>query len=56
MVERKIELRRNRSRRAKLTKLKAKLAKAKTGGERDTLLKKIHRISPFWKEPAPAGK
>lgn len=54
MVERKIELRRTRSRRAKLTKLKAKLAKAKTGGEKDTILKKIHRISPFWKEPAAA--
>jgi hypothetical protein len=52
MVEKKIELRRTRSRRAKLAKLKDKLAKAKTGGERDAALKKIHRISPFWKEPA----
>ena len=54
MVERKSELRRNRSRRKKLTKLKARLAKAKTNSERDVVLKKIHRISPFWKEPAPA--
>lgn len=54
MVERKSELRRTRSRREKLTKLKARLAKAKTGGERDQVLKKIHKISPWWKEPAPA--
>jgi Family of unknown function (DUF6800) len=54
MVERKIELRRTRTRRAKLTKLKGKLAKAKTGGDRDVILKKIHRISPFWKEPVAA--
>ncbi len=55
MVEKKIELRRTRARRKKLTKLKDRLAKAKNGGERDTALKKIHRISPFWKEPKAAG-
>jgi hypothetical protein len=56
MVERKSELRRTRKRRAKLTKLKARLVKAKTNSERDLVLKKIHRISPFWKEPkAPAA-
>jgi hypothetical protein len=55
MVEKKIELRRTRSRRKKLGKLKGKLAKAKTSGDRDQVLKKIHRISPFWKE-AVAGK
>src|SRR5689334_9303231 len=54
MVEKKIELRRTRARRKKLTKLKEKLARAKTGGDRDAALKKIHRISPFWKEPAKA--
>jgi hypothetical protein len=54
MVEKKIELRRTRARRKKLTKLKERLAKAKTGGDRDITLKKIHRISPFWKEPAKA--
>jgi hypothetical protein len=54
MVERKIELRRTRTRRAKLTKLKGKLAKAKTGGDKDVILKKIHRISPFWNEPVAA--
>lgn len=54
MVERKSELRRTRSRRQKLMKLKAKLAKAKSNSERDTILKKIHRISPWWQAPAAA--
>jgi hypothetical protein len=54
MVERKIELRRRRTRREKMRKLKAKLAAAKTGGDREQLLQKIHRLSPWWKEPAPA--
>ena len=40
MVERQIELRRRRARRDKLTKLKDRLAKAKNGGERDTVLKR----------------
>ncbi len=54
MVERQTELRRRRSRTAKMTKLKDKLAKAKTPGDKDTLLKKIHRISPWWVAPAAA--
>ncbi len=54
MVERKIELRRRRTRREKMRKLKAKLAAAKSGGEREALLQKIHRLSPWWKEPTPA--
>jgi hypothetical protein len=52
MVEKKIELRRRRSRAHKLAKLKAKLAKAKEGKDRDAVLAKIHRISPWWTEPA----
>jgi hypothetical protein len=56
MVERKIELRRTRTRRAKLTKLKARLAKAKSNSEKEAVVKKIHRISPWWKEPKPAAK
>ena len=52
MVERKIELRRRRSRRKKLLKLKDKLATAKEGKEKDGILSKIHVISPWWKEPA----
>ncbi|MCI0685569.1 MAG: hypothetical protein L0Y71_26015 [Gemmataceae bacterium] len=51
MVERKIELRRRRSRAHKMSKLKAKLVKAKDK-DRDAILGKIHRISPWWKEPA----
>jgi hypothetical protein len=52
MVERKIELRRRRSRHKKLLKLKEKLAHAKEGKEKDGILSKIHIISPWWKEPA----
>jgi hypothetical protein len=54
MVERKIELRRRRTRSKKMAKLKDKLAKAKNSGERELILKKIHRISPFWEEPQAA--
>jgi len=52
MVERKIELGRRRRRRQKMLKLKRKLATAKDGRERDQVLQKIHKISPWWKEPA----
>ena len=52
MVERRIELRRRRARRKKMLKLKAKLAGAKTNSEREGVVKKIHRISPWWIEPA----
>ncbi|MEI7684066.1 MAG: DUF6800 family protein [Planctomycetota bacterium] len=52
MVERRIELRRRRTRGAKLDKYKVKLASAKDGKERDDILAKIHRISPWWTEPA----
>ena len=52
MVEKKIELRRRRARAKKLTKLKAKLAAAKDGRDKDAVLTKIRRISPWWKEPA----
>ena len=55
MVERKIELKRRRHRRAKMFKLKARLAAAKDGRERDQILAKIRRLSPFWK-PAAAGE
>ena len=55
MVEKKTELRRTRSRRKKLSKLKDRLAKAKSNSERDTVLKKIHRISPWWQAPKTAA-
>ncbi len=54
MVERRKELDQRYQRKKKLTKLKAKLAAAKDGREKDTILKKIHRISPWWTEPAAA--
>ncbi len=52
MVERKMELKRRYHRKEKMRKLKTKLANAKTGGERDVILKKIHILSPWWVEPA----
>jgi hypothetical protein len=52
MVERAIELRRRRRRQDKMRKLKAKLARAKDGRERDLILQKIRRASPLWQEPA----
>ncbi len=54
MVEKKAELRRKRSRRKKMLKLKGRLAKAKTSGDKDQIVKKIHRISPWWVMPKPA--
>jgi len=54
MVERKSELKRRYHRKEKMTKLKAKLAAAKTGGDKDAILKKIHILSPWWTEPAAA--
>jgi hypothetical protein len=52
MVERKIELNRQRRRRKKMLKLKRKLAAAKDNREREHVLQKIHKTSPWWKEPA----
>jgi hypothetical protein len=52
MVERRTELNRRYHRKRKMAKLKAKLAAAKSGGEREAILKKIHTLSPFWTEPA----
>jgi hypothetical protein len=50
MVERRKELDQRYHRKKKLAKLKAKLAAAKDGREKDNILKKIHRISPWWTE------
>ena len=38
-----------------MLKLKDRLAKAKTNGDRETILKKIHRISPWWQAPKAAA-
>ncbi len=51
MVERKTELKRRYHRKKKMAKLKARLAAAKDGREKEAILKKIHVISPFWQEP-----
>lgn len=50
-VRRSRELLRRRHRREKIEKLKKKLAAAAAKPERDKLIAKIHRISPF--EPVP---
>lgn len=54
MVERRIELNRRYHRKKKMAKLKARLAAAKTGGDREAILKKIRILSPWWEEPAKA--
>ena len=54
MVERRSELKRRYHRKEKMAKLKSKLAAAKTGGEKDVILKKIHALSPWWTEPVAA--
>jgi hypothetical protein len=51
MVERKTELKRRYHRKQKMAKLKAKLRIAKTPHDREAILKKIHILSPWWKEP-----
>ena len=56
MVERKIELNRRYHRKKKMRKLKAKLATAKEGREKETLLRKIHILSPWWQEPQAAKR
>jgi hypothetical protein len=50
MVERRKELDRRYSRKKKMFKLKAKLAAAKTEEERNAILAKIRRISPWWEQ------
>lgn len=50
MVERRIELNRKRRRHKKLLKLKDKLSAAKTPHDKEQVLQKIHRLSPWWQE------
>ena len=56
MVERKMELKRRYHRKQKLRRLKAKLATAKEGREKENLLRKIHILSPWWQEPQAAKR
>ena len=51
MVERRTELNRRYHRKNKMKKLKAKLAAAKDSREREKILGKIHKLSPWWQEP-----
>ena len=55
-VERKSELKRKRTRRAKIRKLRARMARVKSGGEVEALVQKIQKISPFWKPLPEAPK
>jgi len=55
MVERRSELNQRYHRRKKMLKLKRKLALAHTEPEKAKILRKIHLLSPEWKEK-PAGK
>jgi hypothetical protein len=54
MVERRRELDARYHRKKKLSKLKDKLAKAKDSREKESVIKKIHKISPWWAEPKKA--
>ncbi|MBI4403707.1 MAG: hypothetical protein HY537_06085 [Deltaproteobacteria bacterium] len=47
-LQRMNELRRRRKRRAKLLKLRARLAKAKNQDEIQKLIQKLKRVSPFY--------
>ena len=51
MVERRSELTRRYHRKKKMRKLKARLAAAKNGSEKENALRKIHLLSPAWVEP-----
>jgi hypothetical protein len=51
MVERRKELNQRYGRKKKMAKLKAKLAAAKDGRDKEAIIKKIHRISPWWEVP-----
>jgi hypothetical protein len=54
MVERRSELKRRYHRKHKMAKLKARLASAKDGREKDQILRKIHILSPWWTEGSTA--
>jgi hypothetical protein len=56
MVERRIELDRRYRRKAKMRKLKSKLARTQNPQDRDKIIGKIHVISPFWQPPAATPK
>lgn len=51
MIERMRELNRRRQRTQKVRKLKGKLALAKDDRTKETIIKKIQTISPWWTPP-----
>lgn len=53
-VERKTELKRKRTRRAKIRKLRGRMARAKNPTEAENFVQKIKKISPFWEPLTPA--
>jgi hypothetical protein len=53
-IERKSELKRRQQRRAKVRKLRAKMAKAKNPHEQQLIVAKIKKISPLWHPPGEA--
>ena len=55
MVERRMELTRRYHRKHKLRKLKKRLAAAKDGRDREHILQKIHRLSPWWAVANPSN-
>lgn len=56
-VERTREIRRRRSRKVKLKKLRERYAKANSGGEKAAILAKARRVSPLVTfEEAPAAR
>ena len=56
MVERRKELDRRYHRKAKIMKLKRKLALTKDSVKKESILKKIHLLSPWWEAPKTAAK
>lgn len=55
MVERKKELKRRHHRKAKIRKLKAKLAAATDSRQKEHIMYKIQRLSPFWQPEETEG-
>jgi hypothetical protein len=55
-IERKSELKRKRTRREKIRKLRAKMARAKSPHDAQMIVQKIKLISPFWEPPAAPAK
>jgi hypothetical protein len=53
MVERRSELNHRYHPKKKLTKLKARLAEAKSNWEREAILRTIPILSPWWQAPPP---